>query len=158
MYASFRSVTAKKGKILPPTRTGIFFVDLNGPGILRDGASAVDMPLLVHRSTCSLSAVVLVLVVLIDRCNVFLSPLQLFSRKHRVLLWSNLKSFQLRNRYSEINSNTKLSANITQKMANYYHYFFRFLTLSWWRVGIHISSLTHLKFPGEALFMNLTMT
>ena len=34
MYASFRSVTAKNGKILTPTHTGI--VDLNGPGILRD--------------------------------------------------------------------------------------------------------------------------
>ena len=36
MYASFRSVTAKNGKILTPTLTGKFLVDLNGPGILRD--------------------------------------------------------------------------------------------------------------------------
>jgi len=35
MYALFRSVTAKNGKKLSPTRTG-FFVDLNGLGILRD--------------------------------------------------------------------------------------------------------------------------
>ena len=37
MYASLRSVTAENGKILSPTRTGKFLVDLNGPGILRDG-------------------------------------------------------------------------------------------------------------------------
>ena len=37
MYASFRSVTAKNGKMLTPTRTGNFVVDLNGRGILRDG-------------------------------------------------------------------------------------------------------------------------
>ena len=36
MYASFRSVTAKNGKTLTPTRKGIFFVDLNRLGILRD--------------------------------------------------------------------------------------------------------------------------
>ena len=36
MYASFRSVTAKNGKILTPTPDGKFFVDLNGLGILPD--------------------------------------------------------------------------------------------------------------------------
>ena len=36
MYASSKSVTAENGKILTPTRTGKFLVDLNGPGILRD--------------------------------------------------------------------------------------------------------------------------
>ena len=39
MYASFKSVTAKNGKILTPTRRGGFFVDLNGLGILRDEPS-----------------------------------------------------------------------------------------------------------------------
>ena len=37
MYASFRSVTDRNSKILTPTRKGNFFVDLNGPRILRDG-------------------------------------------------------------------------------------------------------------------------
>ena len=39
MYASFKSVTAKNGKILTHTRRGGFFVDLNGLGILRDEPS-----------------------------------------------------------------------------------------------------------------------
>jgi len=39
MYASFRSVTDKNSKILTPTRTGNFFVDLSGLGILRDVVS-----------------------------------------------------------------------------------------------------------------------
>ena len=39
MYASFRSVTDENSKILTPTRTGNFFVDLNGPRILRDKLS-----------------------------------------------------------------------------------------------------------------------
>ena len=108
------------------------------------------MSLSVHRSTCSLSVVLLVLVVLIDRCNVFffVSFTILFSRKHRVLVWSNLKSFQLRNRYSEINSNTKLSGNITQKTANYYHYFFRFLTLKGQNTYQFLDSF---KIPRESL-------
>ena len=37
MFASLRSVMAKNGKILAPTRTGNFFVDLNELGIIRDG-------------------------------------------------------------------------------------------------------------------------
>ena len=34
MYASFRSVTAKNGKILTPIRTGNFLLTSNGLGIL----------------------------------------------------------------------------------------------------------------------------
>ena len=36
MYASFRSVTAKNGKILTPTRTGNFLLTSMDPEILRD--------------------------------------------------------------------------------------------------------------------------
>ena len=36
MYASFRSVMAKNGKILTPTQTGNFLLTTNGLGIPRD--------------------------------------------------------------------------------------------------------------------------
>ena len=42
MQASFRSVTAKNGKILTPYTDGKFFVDLNGPWILRDASHEIS--------------------------------------------------------------------------------------------------------------------
>ena len=49
MYASSKSVTAENGKILTPTRTGKFLVDLNGPGILRDEAEKLSFVSLLKR-------------------------------------------------------------------------------------------------------------